>query len=195
MLEWLANGFLLASVVLAARNNIHTWWLGILANIFLAVVFAGAKLYANATLMVFFIAINVLGWHHWRKGATLAPIAQMRVITFGWLTLAALSCAWIFGLFLHLLTDAAAALWDSALLGLSVLAQILLMRRYLQTWWLWLVIDALAVPLYLQRDLYLTAILYAGLWLNAWHGLLHWRRELYRQRTGVAADLAAEKAE
>jgi len=30
----------------------------------------------------------------------------------------------------------------------------------------------------MARELYLTAILYAFFWLNAWYGLYQWRKEL-----------------
>ena len=62
-----------------------------------------------------------------------------------------------------------------AALPASVLAQLLLMRRRLETWYGWLLVNTLAVPLFASRELYLTAGLYGLFWCNAWYGLYRWR--------------------
>ena len=64
------------------------------------------------------------------------------------------------------------------MLTFSVLAQLLLMRRKLETWYGWLLVNTLAVPLFVSRELYLTAFIYVLFWFNAWYGLYCWRREL-----------------
>ena len=63
----------------------------------------------------------------------------------------------------------------------SVLAQLLLMRRKLENWYCWLLVNSLAVPLFASRELYLTAFIYGLFWCNAWYGLYRWRRELNLQ--------------
>ena len=83
------------------------------------------------------------------------------------------------------LTDAAAPLPDSAVMAFSVIAQLLLMKRRLETWWFWLGVNTIAVPLFVSRGLYVTAALYAGFWLNAVISLRHWRR-LLRGAHGLA---------
>ena len=63
------------------------------------------------------------------------------------------------------------------MLGLSVVAQLLLMQRKMQTWPFWLAVNTLSVPLFASRGLTLTAALYAAYWLMAWYGWWRWRRE------------------
>ena len=87
---------------------------------------------------------------------------------------AALGYAWL----LHRFTDAYAPLPDSLVLAFSVLGQMLLVGRRIETWWCWLLVNAIAVPLYASRGLYLTAVLYAGFGINAAAGLVRWRRLL-----------------
>ena len=41
------------SVWLAARNNIHTWWIGIIGSGLYAWVFYSVQLYADVTLQFF----------------------------------------------------------------------------------------------------------------------------------------------
>ena len=63
-------------------------------------------------------------------------------------------------------------------LAFSVLAQLLLMRRHYESWWCWLVVNTIAVPLFLSRNLTVTALLYAAFWVNAVVALVRWRRLL-----------------
>jgi nicotinamide mononucleotide transporter len=60
----------------------------------------------------------------------------------------------------------------------SLVAQWMTARKWLENWILWLVINTVAVPLYISRELRITAILYAGLWLLAVLGYIQWRRKL-----------------
>jgi nicotinamide mononucleotide transporter len=71
-------------------------------------------------------------------------------------------------------TDAAAPLIDSSVLTLSVIAQLMLMRRQLDNWSVWTVVNLISVPLYFSRGLYLSAGLYAFCLVNAVISWRHW---------------------
>ena len=57
-----------------------------------------------------------------------------------------------------------------------MLGQLLLMARRYETWWCWLMVNTVAVPLFLSRGLTVTAVLYAAFWINAVVALVRWRR-------------------
>ena len=155
-----ANGFNTASILLAGRNSAHTWWTGILGCILFGLVFFWARLYADATLQVFFIISSLLGWWNWvhgRKGAEL-PIRRTPPIPLAALTAAGALVAAAYGLLLHRFTNAYAPFLDSVILAFSVLGQFLLMGRRLENWWCWLLVNTIAVPLYAVRGLWLTAL-------------------------------------
>jgi nicotinamide mononucleotide transporter len=76
---------------------------------------------------------------------------------------------------------------DAAVLAFSVVAQCLLMRRQIQTWPAWLIVNTLSVPLFASRGLWLTAVLYSAYWFNAWYGWSRWRASMSRIGTSPAA--------
>lgn len=182
-LELAANATMTISIVLAARNSVHTWWIGIIACLLFAQLFAQARLYADVTLQAFFVLTSAWGWWQWRArpNAPQRPVGQadaatvLRLLALG--VLGALAYGWL----LHRWTDAFAPYLDSLVLAFSIVAQLLLMRRLVQTWWFWLLVNVLCVPLFLSRELYLTAALYAAYFVNALFGLRHWRALLQRQ--------------
>ena len=175
-LEYAANGFYLLAVFLAARNSIHTWWLGIIGCALFAVLFYQVKLYAEVLLMVFFIATNVIGWYQWGRVSGVKHVSSTALKRLAGFSLLALLVTVLYGFMLHTLTDAYAPFVDSAVLMFSVIAQFLLMQRKLETWWFWLIVNTLAIPLYFSRELYFTAAVYSGFWFNAWYGLYLWRK-------------------
>lgn len=176
--ELLANGLTALSILLAARNSVHTWWTGIIGAALFGVTFFEARLYADVALQAFFVATSAIGWWQWLRGAAGAvlPVSRATPRQLGTaLAVAALATAG-YGALLARFTNAYAPFVDSAILALSVVAQVFLMRRRVENWPVWLIVNTIAVPLYASRGLELTAGLYAAYWVNAWFGWWRWRR-------------------
>ena len=176
--EVAANALNTASIVLATLNSVHTWWTGIAGCLLFGAVFFVSKLYADVVLQTFFIGASVVGWWKWvggRSGVELPvrrcrPAANVALACAG--AVGTLAFGWTFRTF----TDAYAPFLDSAVLTFSVLGQLLLVARRYESWWCWLLVNTIAVPLYASKGLYLTAVLYAGFWVNAVVALMRWRR-------------------
>ena len=176
--EVAANGVNALSILLAMLNNVHTWWTGIAGCLLFGWVFFGAKLYADVTLQMFFIITSAVGWWQWtrgERGGTL-PVRHTPVRPLLMMLIAGAVVAAGYGWLLHRFTDAYAPFLDSVVLAFSVLAQLLLMRRHYESWWCWLLVNTIAVPLYLVKDLHLTALLYTAFWANAVVALVRWRK-------------------
>jgi nicotinamide mononucleotide transporter len=184
-LEWACNITALASIILAARNNVLTWSIGIVSCALFTVLFIDAKLYAEALLQVFFILTSAWGWWHWsvqqRKPA--APISTLSLSTGSFWLLVALAGGALYAWGLQRWTDAASPWLDSQVLSLSMLAQWWLMRRNIYSWWVWLTVNTISVPLYISRELYVSAMFYALYWLLAVFAYLHWLKHLAIQTT------------
>lgn len=184
--ELFANAFNTASIVLAGRNSVHTWWCGITGCLLFGWVFFDAQLYADVTLQAFFIVTGIEGYRRWRGGqAHVLSITRTPLLELLKLCLAGALVVAGYGYLLHRFTDAFAPFADSAILAFSVLGQLLLVQRRIETWLCWLLVNTLGVPIYWQRGLHLTSILYAAYWLNAIVSWSHWRRELSGQRRVV----------
>lgn len=177
-LEIAANAFVATAIFLAGRNNIHTWWTGIVGCALFAWVFYDVRLYADVTLQAFFILTGMVGWYRWRRGnrGTELPVRfSQPALLASWTVLSLLAAAG-YGWLLYRFTDAFAPFLDSLLLVFSVLGQFLMMERRVENWWCWLLVNTIAVPLYASRDLHLTSLLYAAFWVNAVVSLIRWRR-------------------
>lgn len=178
LLEVAANATMAVSVVLAGRNSIHTWWTGMLGCALFTVVFFRAQLYADVTLQLFLVATSALGWWRWRHHER-HPVRELGHGRPAYLLLAAAGgvlAAMAYGALLAAHTDAYAPYADSLVLMFSVIAQLLLMRRRVESWWFWIVVNLIAVPLFASRGLHLTSLLYAGYLVNALVALRYWSK-------------------
>lgn len=179
-LEIAANGFATVSILLAGRNSVHTWWTGIVGCALFAWLFFLTQLYADVTLQIAFIATSAVGWRWWARGTGGAPAPVTHAPRTGLALLGVVSVAVAlgYGALLHYFTDAYAPFIDSFVLTLSLLGQLLLVRRQVETWPVWIAVNTIAAPLYFSRGLTLTAFLYAAYWCNACYGWWRWRREV-----------------
>lgn len=141
--------------------------------------FWSVQLYADVTLQLFFIATSITGWIHWLKGQGGDILPVRRTASQSLFPFVALCCrrGRRLRLFTPHLYQCLAPWLDSLILTFSVLAQFMLMGRRIENWFVWLAVNT-AVPLYMTRGLNLTAGLYFLFWINAWHGLYQWRKEL-----------------
>lgn len=176
--EIAANAVTTLSILLAGRNSVHTWWTGILGCLLFALLFFQTQLYADVALQLFFLVTSALGWRQWVSGAQgePLPISRAGFTVLAWVVPAGISATIGYGALLHFYTNAYAPFIDSAVLVFSIIAQLLLMQRKIETWVFWLLVNSIAIPLYASRGLTLTSVLYAAYWINAVVSWLVWRR-------------------
>lgn len=184
ILEVAANATVALAIFLAGRNNIHTWWIGIIGCSLFAALFYQSQLYADVTLQGFFVITSLIGWYRWSKGLSgeELPITRTRTFTLVTSVITALAIGGLYAWLLNRFTDAYAPGWDSLMLVMSVIAQLLLMYRKLENWVFWLIVNTIAVPLFYSRGLELTAVLYAAYWVHAIIAFMKWRKE-YRSQS------------
>ena len=169
-------------VWLVARQHILNWPLGLANNVFWCLLFWRVKLYADATLQVVFFALGVYGWWTWLYGGPGAknslPVRLTTRREWTWLALVTIVATVLLTIFLSHHTDSPAPLWDASVLTLSLAATYGQTQKLLESWWLWILVDVISVPLYISRGLYPTAALYVVFGLICVKGLIDWRRAL-----------------
>ena len=192
-LEVAGNAFTLASVYAARRNSVHTWWTGMVGVSLYGILFFDAKLYADVVLQVFFFGTCVAGWWQWQRGGaggTELPVTTLSAVQRGLAAVAVVSAAAVFGTLFGRYTDAALPYADSYILGGSVVAQLLMMRRKLGHWVVWITVDVVAVVVYALKGLWITSGVYAVLLALCLQGIAEWRRIEAAQERPLGSALA-----
>ncbi len=173
-------------VWLTVKESIWNFPLGLVNVATFSVVFYHSQLFADAGLQVVYFVLGVAGWYLWlRGGEHRTPLNVTRASTWELGLLATFVVVATFGLGQLLRPyGGPASFWDALTTSISLASQWLLNRKRLESWIGWIIVDVIYVPLYLSKNLYLTAILYAIFLLLAVMGLRAWSAS-WRQRSAI----------
>ncbi len=182
LIELIAAALGLVSVWFTVRQNIWCFPIGIVMVTLYAYVFYDAKLYSDMLLQLIYVVLQVWGWYQWKKGDEQQnlPITWLnngqRLLALATVLLATAAL----GTFMFRQTDAAFPYIDASLTATSLVAQGLMTYKKIENWVLWIIADIVYVFVYWQRDLPITAVLYAIFLVMASVGLYEWIRERRR---------------
>ncbi|MBT1450891.1 nicotinamide riboside transporter PnuC [Glaciecola sp. XM2] len=175
MAEVFAVLFSIAYVWLAAEESIWCWPAALISTTLFVYVYWDVSLVFQMLLNAYYVVMAVVGFMHWKKtnasgfSALNMPLKLHLLIVIG-------------GAFMLLLTVLIAQQWlayellylDAGTTLFSLLATYLTVKKYLQSWVYWSVINALTIYLLLETQLYLTVVLMALYIVIAVRGYLNW---------------------
>jgi len=192
-LELAATVLLIANVYLLAKEKLINYWFGLAGVLIFGYIFYGFNLYSDALLQwAFYAPLQIVGYYMWKYGRTLGETASdavdsMKIVTLStsmrifWVALI-LAMAAALG-YVMSGTDASYPYLDALTTSMSIIASILLLKKVLENWIVWIVMDLIAIPLYYSKELYVTSGLYVIFLGLATYGLITWmqKRKTYEE--------------
>jgi len=171
---------------LTTRRKLSSWPVILVSCVLYALVFRREKLYSDMLLQFVYFAFAIYGWWHWWRG--LQEEGSVKVERLSGRGLAAgmiigAAGSFLLGFFMAHYTDAALPHIDAALTSFSLVAQFWSTRKHLANWWIWIVVDAIEIGVFLYKHLYLTSVLFAFLIFLAIVGLRAWQKALREQES------------
>jgi nicotinamide mononucleotide transporter len=184
--ELIGTLFGLVSVYFASKTNILTWGTGIVNELFLFILFFQVQLYADMFLQVYFFVVTLYGWYQWNSKSTENKISETTFKTKIFLGIIILIGTLIAGFLLtniHLYfpdyfkIKAAYPFTDSFVMTTSIIATVLLAKKKIENWYLWITIDLVCVMLYFKKEVYFLSLEYFIFLGLATYGLIHWKKQ------------------
>lgn len=170
----------LAYLLLAVRQNPWCWVAAFASTALFTVLFWQVQLLMQSLLNVYYMAMAVYGWWHWRHGGQGERALQItrwrlrhHVLALGLIGFCALVSGWL--LTQH--TGAARPYLDSLITWGAVATTWMVARKVLENWAYWMVINTLAVILFIDRGMLLTAALHAAYLVISVFGWSSWYRD------------------
>jgi nicotinamide mononucleotide transporter len=175
-------------VWLMIRRSLWAFPVGLVAVTVQGILFYRTHFPADAALQVFYFVTLGWGWRHWVRDRGTAPELPVttlsgkgRAITLAAATAATMAWALTVGPWMQ-----AAMPWrDAFIAAFSIAAQVLQVRKNIENWPLWVVVNAVAIVSYWSADLAYTAFLYAVYLVMGIMGWRSWRRAMRVRRVAV----------
>ena len=214
-IEAVGTLFGLLCIWLASQEKTINYLFGLVNVTLFAIIFFQIQLSGMLLLQLFFFCANVYGWYAWTRPAndqgerlvirwlprnkliatTAVSALAIALLTFfidpvfAALANAAVSVLNAFGAGLALPDPKPDAFpfWDAAMTVLSVVAQILMTRKYVENWILWVVINIISVGVYAAQGVYAMSVEYLILLFIAANGTRLWIISARRGQCGAAA--------
>jgi nicotinamide mononucleotide transporter len=178
---------------LTTKRLLICWPVVLAADILYLVIFYRARLLSDALLQLFFIAFTLYGWWHWWRG-----VREEGGVRIEPLSMPALLIAVVSGVAGTLILGEiakhfhAALPWlDAALASFSLVGSWWQARKHIANWGLWIVVNLVFIGEYIYKDLWITAVLYAGLVVLAILGLRDWRRAARSAQTAACTTFSS----
>lgn len=167
------------------RVNPLGWPLAMVSSLLYGLLFMQSKLYGEAGLQLLFIALAGWGWWQWLRGkgddGKALRVSRMSRRSRASAALATLAAWPLLGLLLKHATDSDVPFLDALPTVASVTGQILLARKRVENWAVWLFVNVVSVGLFAYKGLWLTMVLYSLFAALSVVGLRAWQR---LERTG-----------
>ena len=192
----------LLCIWLASLEKIVNYLFGLINVTLFAIIFFQIQLYASLLLQLFFFAANIYGWYAWSRqtsqneaelqirwlplpkalswlAACVVAIALMTFYidpVFAVLTRVAVNVMQGLGMnvVMPTLQPDAFPFWDSSMMVLSIAAMVLMTRKYVENWLLWVIINVISVAIFTLQGVYAMALEYLILTFIALNGSRMW---------------------
>ena len=189
-LEIIAVVFGVVAIWLASKGKVVNFAIGLVNCVLYGILFGREGLYSGMILQGIYFAINLYGLYSWRK-----PKIEDNELKVMWLTvkeriiivtiIVTTGVLWGMGmkygaqLLPENIQEPQYPLMDAILTTASIMAQILLTRKKIDNWVIWLLVDVIYIGLFLMVEMYWTAGLYliytiiAMRAIKEWNSLMH----------------------
>lgn len=157
------------------------WIAGVIMPAISLWLFYNKGLYADCAINLYYLVIAVYGYAVWSRKSSSGqkpevPITsvpgKVAAILGGAFVTMWLFIAWVLASF----TDSTVVWLDSFTTALSIVGLWMLARKYIQQWFVWLIVDAVYVWLYYHKGIYFSGTLYAFYTVMAVFGYVKWRK-------------------
>ncbi|MBL4658726.1 MAG: nicotinamide mononucleotide transporter [Alcanivoracaceae bacterium] len=174
----------------AAKENVLTWPLSVIAMAIYILIFVKVKLYADVLLHIIYLGMYVYGLVEWLKKADGKQTFHPRYMRFRNFFL-----IMSVGVLIALLSMPVAVYFNDSMPYLDTIATVFAListwmtaKKYIETWIVWWGLDVLYIYMYVSKGLYMTSLLHVTYLCLAIFGLYKWHRAYKFAKLAASAE-------
>ncbi len=168
-----------ASVYFSYRKNILTYFFGLISvSIYIYICFL-AGIYADAGINVFYFVMSVYGWINWKRMAgkdhhfiAYRLSSSENIFYFFFTTI----CWLLIYIILINYTDSDVPMIDAFTTSMFITGMILMAKKITENWVYLLIGNLVSIPLYIYKELYISAGFFVILFIFSFLGFNSWKK-------------------
>lgn len=179
--EWIAVLATILSVIMITLGKTSGWIFGIIGNLLYGLIFVEQKLYANFIIQIVFILQGFYGVFEWkRKTIDTKPFLSKKIDSTSLfiITFLTLGLSISISLVMFIFTDNKNPILDTTLSICSIVAVTLMIKKIIQSWFMWMFIDIGYIYLFISIGLWVSAVLYCLLFILCINGYIQWNKKI-----------------
>jgi nicotinamide mononucleotide transporter len=149
--------------------------LGAVSTAAYCVLFWQFGLVASSAINGFLMVYLLYGWFRWKSDDVTRPVTRMTIPSWALSVLVA-GIGYLIVVFIAGLLGGTLLWSDSLILALTILAQFMLDNKKYENWYVWAVMNVIAIFVYFHVGLFLAAFQYLFFLANAFYGLYMWNK-------------------
>lgn len=177
--------FGICSVVLSAQGNILTFVFGFVQVATYTYLCCIERFYAEIAINIYYFITMIYGVYCWRKrlcsNTMQVQTRRLSSSLLSWLTMAVLLVSLLTGWLLQRYTDDPQPYLDAFTTIPAIVAQVLMVMAFREQWYLWLIVDVLAMVMWLRAENYCMVAQYAFWCANCIYGYVQWTKSLEKK--------------
>lgn len=199
-LELIASVFGLVSVWLARRGSIWVFPIGLVSTALYVYLLWQWQLFGDMLINAYYSLMSIYGWLNWSKNKQTQQVIIEKTTKKEWQSLGLIAFTtfvfvatiYYFKPFINnyfsfdnISLGFANFIWtdyvDILTTGLFLVAMLLMAKRKIEHWVVWIIADAISVPLYFYKGLIFTSFQYILFTIIAIFGYISWQKMIKNQ--------------
>jgi nicotinamide mononucleotide transporter len=185
IVEIIAVAFGLASVWSMKKESILAFPFGIINVLIYVYICFASKLYAYASINVFFAVMSVYGWYNWSRKDQQEKNIKISRCSGKELVINSIALLFFFVILRILLvkfTDSIVPSWDALTTAIYIIAMWMLARKRIENWIGWIIGDTISIGLFAYEKLYFSSFQFLVFTIIAILGFIEWRTKLIKNK-------------
>lgn len=179
LVEFAGAAITFCSVIYAIRERWYSWLFVIAGALLYGFIYWNTGLYISAEIQIMYLALGIFGLLRWRKRTESREAAEQikkgslafHFMTISVVLLLTALLAWLNTSLPHIRF----VYLDAFLVATAITAQGLTTKKYISSWYGWLIVNIGYLYLFFQQGLWFSLVLYLILFYYTFQGLITWK--------------------
>lgn len=161
-----------------SKQKTWAWPISIISATLFLITFLNVRLYSEVSLQVIYIIQGFYGWYTWKNNESNAKsmITSLTIVKTLQITLVTFLIGIIIGFFINENTDCSQPYLNTIIACFSLVANWLMIKKHLEAWLFWVIVNILGLEMFLQEGMYLSLGLYVIFMVVSIKTFLSWNK-------------------